>query len=39
MGVGCDLEPGLHHPDMQLVPEFLENGVKVLEKITLRHLG
>lgn len=39
MGVGCDLEPGLHNPEMHLEPKFLENGVQALVKIALRHLG
>ena len=38
-GVGCGCEPGLHHPQMHFNPKALQNGVDVLEKIVLRHLG
>ncbi len=38
-GVGCGCEPGLHHPQMHFNPKSLQNGVDVLVKIALRHLG
>ena len=28
-GLGCDLKPGLHHPDMSFDTSALENGVKI----------
>lgn len=36
-GLGCDLKPGLHHPDMSFDTSALENGVKIY-LATLKHL-
>jgi amidohydrolase len=30
VGLGCDLTPGLHHPDMKFDKACMENGVKIL---------
>jgi amidohydrolase len=30
VGLGCDLTPGLHHPDMKFDKASMENGVKIL---------
>ncbi|MDR3560601.1 MAG: M20 peptidase aminoacylase family protein [Negativicutes bacterium] len=30
LGLGCDLTPGLHHPEMKFDHAALENGVKIL---------
>lgn len=38
LGIGCDLEPGLHDPDMHFDHSALENAVKVLAKLTLKLL-
>ncbi len=38
-GLGCDLEPGLHHPDMHFNLESLPYGVAVFKNIVLRILG
>ena len=39
IGVGAGATPGLHHPDMKLNPETLDNGVKVMVAFTLKYLG
>lgn len=39
IGIGCDLEPGLHHPDMSFNIEGLYDGVKILEKLVENKLG
>lgn len=36
-GLGCDLKPGLHHPDMHFNKSSLENGVQIF-LATLRQL-
>lgn len=37
-GLGCDLKPGLHHPDMSFDTSALENGVKIYLTV-LKNLG
>jgi amidohydrolase len=32
IGLGCDLEPGLHHPDMHFNLAALPKGVEILLK-------
>jgi amidohydrolase len=39
IGIGTGAHPGLHHPQMTLNPNSLENGVKVLVAQTLKILG
>lgn len=38
-GLGCDLEPGLHDPNMDFNKDALENGVNILTKMVLKKLG
>ena len=33
IGLGCDLRPGLHHPDMQFNQEALLYGTKILSRL------
>lgn len=33
LGLGCDLQPGLHHPQMTFNHEALENGVDILYEV------
>lgn len=35
VGLGCDLQPGLHHPDMTFNKEALMNGVEILYEAVL----
>ncbi|WLR60092.1 amidohydrolase [Guptibacillus hwajinpoensis] len=35
IGLGCDLTPGLHHPDMQFNKEALIDGTKILIQLLL----
>ncbi|HET7628866.1 MAG TPA: M20 peptidase aminoacylase family protein [Bacillales bacterium] len=40
LGLGCDLQPGLHHPDMTFNREAIGSGVEILTraiKLTLEH--
>lgn len=39
IGVGAGATPGLHHPDMKLNPQSLDNGVKVMTAFALKYLG
>lgn len=39
LGVGADLYPSLHHPEMQFDPAALDNGAKVLANIVCRQLN
>lgn len=39
IGLGCDLEPGLHHPDMYFNIKGLYDGVKILEKVVENKLA
>ncbi|MBO1003947.1 M20 peptidase aminoacylase family protein [Pseudogracilibacillus auburnensis] len=34
IGLGCDLEPGLHHPDMTFDKEAIFNGIDIFTEIT-----
>lgn len=36
VGLGCDLEPGLHHPEMTFNKEALMNGVDILYEAVLK---
>jgi len=38
-GLGCDLEPGLHHPDMHFNIAALESGVDILCYAAKKYLG
>lgn len=38
-GLGCDLKPGLHDPNMSFNKDALENGVKILTSMVLKKLG
>ena len=38
-GLGVDLTPGLHHPDMTFDTSALENGVKITKTCALKVLG
>lgn len=38
-GLGCNLLPGLHHPDMHFDTSALENGVKILEYAAKKYLS
>ncbi|MEG1412465.1 MAG: amidohydrolase [Acidaminococcaceae bacterium] len=38
-GVGCDCQPGLHHPAMKLDKTALPSGVEVIVKMVERKLG
>lgn len=35
LGLGCDLQPGLHHPDMSFNKDALMNGVNILYRAVL----
>jgi amidohydrolase len=39
IGLGANLVPGLHHPDMSFDQEALELGVKILKRVVLNRLG
>jgi metal-dependent amidase/aminoacylase/carboxypeptidase family protein len=39
VGLGADLSPGLHHPEMSFDLSALEYGRKILEKMILKRLG
>ena len=39
MGLGADADPGLHHQDMKIKSECLDNGVKVMKNIVGQRLG
>ncbi|MGN9165222.1 amidohydrolase [Tissierellaceae bacterium HCP3S3_D8] len=39
IGLGCDLEPGLHHPKMHFNKDALNTGAEILEKLVQRKLG
>lgn len=39
IGLGCNLEPGLHHPDMNFNIKGLYDGVEILEKLVENKLG
>ena len=36
LGLGCDLQPGLHHPDMTFRREDLLTGIEVLAKTVMK---
>ncbi|PTX61300.1 amidohydrolase [Melghirimyces profundicolus] len=36
IGLGCDLQPGLHHPDMTFNQEALTDGTEILTKMVLQ---
>jgi len=38
-GLGCDLRPGLHHPDMHFDVSALDNGVKIWTALCTKLLG
>ncbi|MEJ9229812.1 M20 peptidase aminoacylase family protein [Peribacillus butanolivorans] len=35
LGVGCDLEPGLHHPNMVFNQEAIFTGIEILTKVVI----
>ena len=37
IGLGCDLRPGLHHPDMKFDRDAMMNGIDVMSKILELH--
>jgi amidohydrolase len=37
VGLGCDLKPGLHHPDMAFDKDSLFNGIEILTEIVKLH--
>jgi amidohydrolase len=37
VGLGCDLKPGLHHPDMEFEKDSLFNGIEILTEIVKLH--
>jgi len=39
IGLGCDLKPGLHHPEMSFKKEALLHGVSILTNIVHKILG
>jgi amidohydrolase len=39
IGLGCDLSPGLHHPEMKFDTGALDNGVNILLYIIQRMIG
>ena len=39
IGLGCDLTPGLHHPDMSFDHRALPDGVRILSYLTDKLLG
>ncbi len=39
IGLGCDLTPGLHHPDMSFNRDALLNGIRILSVMVHRILG
>ncbi len=36
LGLGCDLQPGLHHPDMTFNQEALFEGIEILTKAIMK---
>jgi amidohydrolase len=36
LGLGCDLQPGLHHPDMTFRREDLLTGIEILAKTVIK---
>jgi amidohydrolase len=38
LGLGCDLRPGLHHPDMTFNRAALASGAKILTRAVLQTL-
>ena len=36
LGLGCDLQPGLHHPKMNFNKDALINGVNILYRAILQ---
>ena len=36
LGLGCDLQPGLHHPDMTFRHEDLFTGIEILAKTVIK---
>jgi len=36
IGLGTDLQPGLHHPHMNFNLDALQNGVKILAMTTIK---
>ena len=38
LGLGCDLEPGLHHPHMTFKKEAMFSGIEILSKVVLKTL-
>ncbi|MBB5173886.1 M20 peptidase aminoacylase family protein [Texcoconibacillus texcoconensis] len=39
LGLGCDLKPGLHHPQMTFNQDALKNGVEILYRAVLNTYG
>lgn len=39
LGLGCDLQPGLHHPRMTFNREAILTGVKILTRAVLKTMG
>lgn len=39
IGLGCDLVPGLHHPEMRFNKDALRIGVDILKNMVIRKLG
>jgi amidohydrolase len=37
VGLGCDLQPGLHHPNMKFEKDSLFNGIEILTEIVKLH--
>lgn len=38
LGLGCDLQPGLHHPDMTFNREAIYSGVEILARVVMATL-
>jgi amidohydrolase len=39
IGIGADVQKGLHHPEMSFTPEALDIGADILERLIARRLG
>lgn len=39
IGVGADVQKGLHHPEMSFAPDALDIGADILERLIVRRLG
>lgn len=39
LGLGCDLKPGLHHPNMTFDKEALFKGVEVLTNVVVNTMN